>query len=103
MKVPLLALLCAVLPLCARASDANVVARGNLENARHKFQEQKTGHVAFLGGSITEMEGYRPMVGELLKQRASVDIVHIPYKGAAQAVIDLIAGRVDIQWLSCHV
>lgn len=69
MKVPLLALLCAVLPLCARASDANVVARGNLENARHKFQEQKTGHVAFLGGSITEMEGYRPMVCELLKQR----------------------------------
>ena len=69
MKVPLLALLCAVLPLWAHASDANVVARGNLENARHKFQEQKTGHVAFLGGSITEMEGYRPMVCELLKQR----------------------------------
>ncbi len=40
------------------------------------------------------------MTGELLKQRASVDIVHIPYKGAAQAVIDLIAGRVDIQFES---
>ena len=40
------------------------------------------------------------MTGELLKQRAGVDIVHVPYKGAAQAVIDLIAGRVDIQFES---
>jgi hypothetical protein len=69
MKIPLFAFLCTVLPLCASASDVNVIARGNLDNARHKFQEQKTGHVAFLGGSITEMEGYRPMVCELLKQR----------------------------------
>jgi lysophospholipase L1-like esterase len=69
MKIPLLALLCTVLPLCASASDANVVARGSLENARRKFEEQKAGHVAFLGGSITEMEGYRPMVCDLLKQR----------------------------------
>jgi tripartite-type tricarboxylate transporter receptor subunit TctC len=40
------------------------------------------------------------MTGELLKQRAGVDIVHVPYKGASQAVIDLIAGRVDIQFES---
>jgi lysophospholipase L1-like esterase len=70
MKASLLALFCAaLLPLGARAADANVTARGNLDNARHKFEEQKVGHVAFLGGSITEMDGYRPMVCELLKQR----------------------------------
>jgi lysophospholipase L1-like esterase len=65
----LLTLLFALLPLGARAADANVLSRGNLDNARHQFEQQKTGHVAFLGGSITEMEGYRPMVCELLKQR----------------------------------
>jgi lysophospholipase L1-like esterase len=68
-RTVLLALSCALLPLCAVAADADVVSRGNLDNARHKFEQQKTGHVAFLGGSITEMEGYRPMVCELLKQR----------------------------------
>lgn len=56
-------------PWCASAADANVVSRGNLDNARHTFEQQKTGHVAFLGGSITEMEGYRPMVCELLQKR----------------------------------
>jgi lysophospholipase L1-like esterase len=59
----------ALLPFGARAADANVISRGNSDNARHKFEQQKTGHVAFLGGSITEMEGYRPMVCELLKHR----------------------------------
>lgn len=71
MSIPtlLLTLCCALLPFGARAADANVISRGNLHNARHQFEHRKTGHVAFLGGSITEMEGYRPMVCELLKQR----------------------------------
>ena len=33
---------------------------------------------------------------ELLKRMAMVDIAHIPYKGLAPAMIDLIAGRVSI-------
>jgi len=33
--------------------------------------------------------------GELFKSMAGIDIVHIPYKGAGPALIDLIAGRVD--------
>ena len=32
--------------------------------------------------------------GELLKQRAGVDIVHVPYKGGGPAMIDLLAGRI---------
>jgi len=51
------------------AADPNVTRRGSLENARIKFETDKTGHVAFLGGSITEMDGYRPMVCDLLKKR----------------------------------
>ncbi len=33
---------------------------------------------------------------ELIKKRTGVDIVHIPFKGSAQMLTELIAGRVDV-------
>jgi tripartite-type tricarboxylate transporter receptor subunit TctC len=36
------------------------------------------------------------LAGELLKLRTNVDIIHIPYKGAAPALNDVIAGTVSI-------
>jgi len=36
------------------------------------------------------------LAGELFKTAAGVDIMHIPYKGAAPALADLIAGQVTI-------
>ncbi|MBL8384990.1 MAG: tripartite tricarboxylate transporter substrate binding protein [Burkholderiales bacterium] len=33
--------------------------------------------------------------GELLKQRAGIDIVHIPYKGTGPATADMVAGQLD--------
>ncbi|MGH8724656.1 MAG: Bug family tripartite tricarboxylate transporter substrate binding protein [Burkholderiales bacterium] len=34
------------------------------------------------------------LVAELFKQRAGIDVQHVPYKGAAGAVADLIAGHI---------
>jgi tripartite-type tricarboxylate transporter receptor subunit TctC len=34
------------------------------------------------------------LAGELLKSMASIDIVHIPYKGGPQALTDVLSGRV---------
>ena len=34
--------------------------------------------------------------GELFKSTANINIVHVPYKGSNQAIIDLIAGRVSL-------
>jgi lysophospholipase L1-like esterase len=47
----------------------NVHPRGALNNSRLQFEGQKVGHVAFLGGSITEMNGYRPLVCDFLRRR----------------------------------
>jgi acetyl esterase/lipase/lysophospholipase L1-like esterase len=47
----------------------NTASRRNFANSLHQFSNKKTGHVAFLGGSITEMNGYRPMVMELLQKQ----------------------------------
>jgi len=52
-----------------QAFGDKVCLRGDFQNARITFERSGRGTVAFLGGSITEMNGYRPMVCELLKKR----------------------------------
>jgi tripartite-type tricarboxylate transporter receptor subunit TctC len=41
-------------------------------------------------GSITHL------AGELLKAEAKIDLVHVPYKGAAPAVSDMVGGQVQM-------
>jgi len=40
--------------------------------------------------------GITHLAGELLKSEAQIDIVHVPYKGAAPAVSDLLGGQVQM-------
>jgi tripartite-type tricarboxylate transporter receptor subunit TctC len=42
--------------------------------------------------------GANHLAGELFKQMADVDIVHVPYKGAAPAMNDLIGGHIPIMF-----
>ena len=35
------------------------------------------------------------MAGELFKRMAKIDVVHVPYKGASPALLDLMAGRLS--------
>jgi tripartite-type tricarboxylate transporter receptor subunit TctC len=42
--------------------------------------------------------GTFPHLGmELLKSRAGIPMTHVPYKGAAQALADVIAGQIDVK------
>jgi tripartite-type tricarboxylate transporter receptor subunit TctC len=40
--------------------------------------------------------------GELFKTMTGTDIVHVPYKGGAMAINDLIAGHVQVMWESLN-
>jgi len=40
---------------------------------------------------------------ELFKSKAGIDVVHVPYKGTAGAVSDLLGGQIDVMFLPVHV
>ena len=40
------------------------------------------------------------VAGELLKQIAKIDIVHVPYKGSAAALTDVVAGQVPFMFVN---
>ena len=58
-----------------------------------KLAASKPGEINFCSagaGSINHLSG------ELFKQKAKVDMTHVPYKGSGPATVDLLAGRVQV-------
>ena len=47
-----------------------------------------------LGSSGTATSGH--LSAEMLKMRAGIDLVHVPYKGATPALTDLVGGQVQV-------
>lgn len=58
----------AAIPSRAETLPESIEVRGDLSGSQTRFQSG-SGTVAFMGGSITEMNGYRPMVVESLRRR----------------------------------
>ncbi|MNX91196.1 Tripartite tricarboxylate transporter family receptor [compost metagenome] len=59
------------------------------------YAKQSPGKVSF-GSSGTG--GANHLAGELFKATAGVDMVHIPYKGAAPALNDLLGGQIPVMF-----
>ncbi|HSS71576.1 MAG TPA: tripartite tricarboxylate transporter substrate binding protein [Casimicrobiaceae bacterium] len=60
-----------------------------------KLAKEKPGQLNFASsGSGTSIH----MSGELFKTMAGVDMVHVPYKGSAPAVSDLVGGQVQLMF-----
>jgi tripartite-type tricarboxylate transporter receptor subunit TctC len=60
-----------------------------------KLAKEKPGQLNFASsGSGTSIH----MSGELFKTMAGVDMVHVPYKGSAPAVADLVGGQVQLMF-----
>ena len=38
------------------------------------------------------------LLGEIFKTKAGINITHVPYKGMRPALLDLVAGRIDLAW-----
>lgn len=38
------------------------------------------------------------LTGVLLHKQAGIDVVHVPYKGSVEAMMDLLAGRIDVMY-----
>lgn len=49
--------------------NVHYTMRGSLQNSFVKFETRRQGRVAFLGGSITEMHGWKNMIEQQLRQR----------------------------------
>lgn len=73
----------------------NVTARGEYFNSRTVFETTGQGRVAFLGGSITEMDGYRPMVCDYLTKRFPKTEFEFVAAGISSTCSDVGAFRVD--------
>jgi tripartite-type tricarboxylate transporter receptor subunit TctC len=71
----------------APAFPANNVA----EFAR--LAKANPGKYSFASGNAPSRIG-----GEMFKQMAGVDLLHVPYKGAPQALTDLMGGQISVMW-----
>src|SRR5262249_1788403 len=58
---------------------------------------EKPGQVAFASGGVGLPSH---MAGELLKSRAGIDLLHVPYKGQGPATADVVAGQVPLLFIS---
>jgi tripartite-type tricarboxylate transporter receptor subunit TctC len=54
---------------------------------------QKPGQMTYASSGVG---GAGHLTGELFKERAGIDMIHVPYKGGAPAMTDLLTGRVDM-------
>jgi len=59
------------------------------------YARKNPGKLNFGSGS-TGSAGH--LAGELMKAMAGIDMTHVPYKGAAPAMQDLVAGRLDLMF-----
>ena len=80
-----------VYALCASNASGIKTLAELVARAKAKPGELKIGSVGV--GSTHHL------IAEALKAAAGVDITHIPYRGEAPAIPDLVAGRIDVMFL----
>ena len=81
-----------VYTLCA-SKEAGVTSLSDLiAKAKSNPNEMKIGSVGI--GSAHHL------IAEMLKSAAGIELTHVPYRGEAPAIPDLVAGRIDLMFLT---
>jgi tripartite-type tricarboxylate transporter receptor subunit TctC len=81
-----------VYTLCASKELGLATLAEVIAHAKSKPNELKVGSVGI--GSAHHL------VAEMLKSAAGIELTHVPYRGEAPAIPDLIAGRIDLMFLT---
>src|SRR5262249_54862622 len=80
-------------------SDFNLVVHPSVPATTVKeliaLAKSKPGELRF--GSVGNISGAH-VTGELFKQLAGINLVHVPYKGAALAMVALISGEIQLSF-----
>ena len=92
-----------VAPISLVANVASVLVAHPALPARNvkeliSLARARPGQLNFASGSSVYQ-----LCGELLKMTARVDIVHVPYKGGSQALIDLLGGQIEMLFTGAPV
>ena len=92
-----------VAPISLVANVASVLVAHPALPARNvkeliSLARSRPGQLNFASGSSVYQ-----LCGELLKMTARVDIVHVPYKGGSQALIDLLGGQIEMLFTGAPV
>ena len=87
-------------PVSLMATSANLLLVHPGVEARSLQQllalaRARPGQLNYASGSIASST---QLAAELMKSMAHVDITHVPYKGAGPALVDLLAGQVQIMF-----
>jgi len=69
-------------------------------NSLREFIEHAKRNPAKLSFASVGIGSSQHADGEILKQRAGIDMLHVPYKGFGQILPDLVAGRVQLAFIA---
>jgi tripartite-type tricarboxylate transporter receptor subunit TctC len=79
----------------ANVMDVNPAVRATTVPEFIAYAKANPGRLSFgSGGNGSSLH----VVGELFKMMAGIDMVHVPYRGGAPALIDLLSGQIQVMF-----
>jgi len=89
-------------PVTLICSEPNLMAVPNTSSARSvsEFVQQAKARPGGLSYASAGRGTTLHLCGEMFKRMAGVELTHVPYRGSAPAIIDLISGRIDVMFSS---
>jgi tripartite-type tricarboxylate transporter receptor subunit TctC len=87
-------------PVTLICSEPNIMAVPNTSTARSvsEFVRQTKARPGSMSYASAGRGTSLHLSGEMFKRMAGIELTHVPYRGSAPAIIDLISGRIDVMF-----